>query len=697
MTLLKSINNIILILLLGVFSVSAQEVLSPLEYNTNLQFKEAYQPVGSRAVGDTLTLPLYDGFTSNSFFPNDIWLDSTPVLSVVYEDSLLGVEANGDSVFVTYALQGSDGTDSMAYFYKNGYDVFVNRNYGINPPNVGVLTFDGLDGNGFPHKHNRPNSEDTDNADFIRSKPIDLSLLTVDSGVIFAFYYQITGNGDQPNRKDTLYLEFLDSLGNWNQVWKVGGSDDELSSNDFPTTRFEYVSINFLLDNTNITTIGEANKYMHDAFQFQFRNTANLNGNNDHFHIDFVRMYEDGDSTISHFRDVSITNIPRSIIKGDYTSVPGSHLTESDFITSMDLTFNNFYYNPDTTDQDNNELSYYIQGMNWKSTTDTILITENLENQINPFKIVNTTQSIPMSVNAIANTAAIKEGDSLSVQLIYRCEATTEDIYPENNRVDFDFDFFNYYAYDDGSAEQGYGLSALNEGAKLAYEFDIKQKDKLRGLFIHFSQKNVDQSNEDFTVTVWSSIDKDNTDKSKDVILVQNELSLSPEYSQSLNGWVYYELDEPLDVEGTIYVGWQQTSKDKLNVGFDVNNNAKDKLFFNTSSYWVESNVDGAVMIRPAIGDAFTFGETASPASIEEELVTQTKIFPNPANDQIIIELSKSDLVQVTLFDMYGKLIESQSGISRFEFSSLDLPNGIYLVKVQDELHQLVQKVIVQH
>ncbi|HRP59618.1 MAG TPA: hypothetical protein PK833_04935, partial [Vicingus sp.] len=45
--------------------------------------------------------------------------------------------------------------------------------------------------------------------------------------------------------------------------------------------------------------------------------------------------------------------------------------------------------------------------------------------------------------------------------------------------------FSNYYSYDDGSAEAGYGIEGV--GAKLANQFTIKKSDTLVGIRIYFN------------------------------------------------------------------------------------------------------------------------------------------------------------------------------------------------------------------
>ena len=83
--------------------------------------------------------------------------------------------------------------------------VFVNRNYPINPPTIGVATFDGLDEFGLARDFNQPNS--TDPSDTLLSKKINLSSL---SSVYFMFYYQAKGMGDAPELQDKfVILEFL--------------------------------------------------------------------------------------------------------------------------------------------------------------------------------------------------------------------------------------------------------------------------------------------------------------------------------------------------------------------------------------------------------------------------------------------------------------------------------------------------------
>ena len=140
--------------------------------------------------------------------------------------------------------------------------VFLNRNYPINPPTLGVVTFDGLNEFGLARDFNQFNV--TDPSDTLLSKSIDLS--TVNS-VYFMFYYQAKGMGDAPEIQDKFVLEFLNDTLGWEQVW----SADYNISEDF----YKVVKV-----------INEL-RFLHDSFQFRFRNYATVSGNFDHWHLDY--------------------------------------------------------------------------------------------------------------------------------------------------------------------------------------------------------------------------------------------------------------------------------------------------------------------------------------------------------------------------------------------------------------------------
>ena len=184
-----------------------------------------------------------------------------------------------------------------------GNSVFVNNNYPINPPTIGVVTFDGLDSSGFAYDINMTNN--SGQADQLLSQEIDLS--NIDTA-FFLFFHQAQGLGDNPQQEDSLTLEFLsDSLGtkSWKKVWSVPGS-------------------NFHEFKKNVLMISDP-YFLHNSFQFRFINYATLSGNFDHWHIDYIKL-DSYFSTVdtSTLNDVSFVYQSPSFLKR-YNEMPWSH------------------------------------------------------------------------------------------------------------------------------------------------------------------------------------------------------------------------------------------------------------------------------------------------------------------------------------------------------------------------------------
>ena len=111
--------------------------------------------------------------------------------------------------------------DDFSYNYQivdrslwENSSVYVNRSYPINPPTIGVATFDGLDKKGFPRNLNAINISNP--SDTLTSNIIDISN---SSNVFFMFYFQSKGIGDTPELSDSLILELLNDNLDWERVW----------------------------------------------------------------------------------------------------------------------------------------------------------------------------------------------------------------------------------------------------------------------------------------------------------------------------------------------------------------------------------------------------------------------------------------------------------------------------------------------
>ena len=159
---------------------------------------------------------------------------------------------------------------------------FVNNGYPVAPMNWGVVTFDGLNADGYPYDFTAAPSISVP-CDTLTSKRIKMIGKGTAPGdtIYLRFYYEAQGRGNQPEPEDSLLLEFRsykDST--WLEAWSHPGY--ALSGND---TVFHRVMIPINLLDTG--------KYINNPwFQFRFRNYATPCGNLDHWHVDCVSLRE---------------------------------------------------------------------------------------------------------------------------------------------------------------------------------------------------------------------------------------------------------------------------------------------------------------------------------------------------------------------------------------------------------------------
>jgi hypothetical protein len=91
---------------------------------------------------------------------------------------------------------------------------------------------------------------------------------------------------------------------------------------------------------------------------------------------------------------------------------------------------------------------------------------------------------------------------------------------------------------------------------------------------------------------------------------------------------------------------------------------------------------------------------TATIGIKKKQEAIQLNIFPNPADNLVIIDLgSKTQSAQLQLTDISGKEVQTVSiaNTGRFDLNTSTLANGIYLLKVQTGQHSVQQKIVIVH
>lgn len=598
-----------------VASFHAQIIIEPLESNDIIKNAYLKKNTNTQAKDETpLELPFLEDFSYEGPFPSsEYW------------------------------------TDSSAY---------VNWDFPINPPSIGVATLDGFDKFGQPYS---TVFEQHGPADTLTSRKINLNYPAQDS-IYLSFFYQPKGLGNYPEFEDSLRLEFYQAnQQTWTYAWSVVGED-------FPQNFKNFKQVLIPIRDTALLT-GE--------FRFRFMNYASLHAGYDHWHIDYIRIDRGRNRVDTIFDDIAFVDRPLSLLK-DYQSMPYRHYVVNPISNMGDV----FTARLTTLRSLATSFQYQYSIFNEQHLLRDDILFEPQPNIVYR-NVLPITKEVkysydvyPVPYTTFYTDYRINSGDSN----------------PKNDSIRIFQVFSNYYAYDDGSAEERLSLVS-NGGGFVAVKFDIKKADTLRAVQFYFNQANDGPVDKPFFIFVWNS-----ANNQPGSIAYQSE-ELQPFYPEGVNRFSTYILNNPPVLnQGTYYIGWVQTSNFRLNVGFDRNINTSSKIFFNTSNSWNQLvSAQGSLMIRPLFGDA-----SDTYANIDNSLRNENFVlFPNPAQNQFSIRASQTgeyanNLIEV--FDLAGSLKLSKN----YQFGDVidcnDWSKGVYLIKLSNGKQMIKNfKLIVTH
>ena len=533
--------------------------------------------------------------------------------------------------------------------------VWINNTFGINPYSVGVATFDAIDSDGrhYPQASSLPYM-----ADCLTSQPIDLSKADSTSTYL-SFYYQPQGNGNAPEECDSLILQITSGDGVWTNLWAMAGTDLatfrskvlHLQPNRPDTLEFALVMLPIA-----------KSEYFTDKFQFRFFNYASLAGsfnpsaaiNCDHWNIDFVYLNDGRSATDTVFYDIALVEPAATILK-NYTSIPWSHYESA-------------------INTENTRLNIHIRN-HWQRT-----VKSEVRIRIKDVdRDVYLNDSVTMGTanyDAQLNTKLVFAYDDNpivhdnreSATYLFECELLTDkdELISGNNRSYTYQHFGNYYAYDDGTAENAYGVDASS--AQVAYLYTPYKADNLCGLSICFLPANpVESAADAFSICAWEN------NNGKPGRLIASTDVIRPDFGEGQNQFMEFEFSEPIAIDKSVFVGWQQASKLRLNVGWDVNRFSQSKIFYNTSGEWLPTSFSGSLMVRPIFGSMST-------DITDAESVTNILVYPNPVADVLNI-VGADNNCRVTVYSPTGKLLICANGAT---INVSHLQSGIYIVRIEN-------------
>ncbi len=524
---------------------------------------------------------------------------------------------------------------------------YHNYRYAVEPRSLGVVTFDGLDEFGYPYAIG---TSLTNTADYLHSKPLDLSPYTAADSLYFSFLVQPQGFGDVPEATDSLMLEFYaKDLDQWVWVWSMAG--DTLQP-------FKVVHIPVLNA-----------QFFEKGFQFRFRNYGALSGSLDHFHIDYVHLRPQSDVADTLFKDFAWV-YPMNTLLDTYTSVPWDHYkasTTNRMSSAVSVSIHNGSANAENNSTAG-QISYSYNGTVEAAGGMPGFILSNGALNYAPQTTYNSNHDmtpIPFDINFPGN------------EQVFRVKGTIAAQFPNlalNDTTGFYQSFSNYYSYDDGSAEAAFGPTGAQ--ARLAVQFDAYEADSLVGVALHFVPSVNDVSSKLFLISVWS-----NENGHPGQLLYEDDVFFPrmPTYGNDRDVFInYFFADtQKVSVPASFFIGWRQLDPERLNLGLDRNIDHSNKVQYSVDGgfTWYTSPFEGSAMLRPIFSTALDASlGIHSPLS---ETPTWS-CYPNPSAGEVHVVVPqqfKNQLIQI--INLQGQVVGQADGLI---INTEALPDGIYML-----------------
>lgn len=593
---------------------------------------------------------------------------TTTVYPPYYIFDTIGIPDIPDTIWIV----GPDITQSAArQFFAHAatpgtywIDDYAYHNYRFakNPWSIGVMTFDGIDNKGYPYQMGTTLKGV---ADYLTSKPINLSSSSPSDSIYLTFLYQKQGLGDIPEAGDSLILEFYDVTAKvWRWQWSTnGGAVEEFKLAHIPVKNPAYFT---------------------DAFQFRFKNYGGLSGALDHFHIDYVNLRNFSGYQDTLIEDFAISYPTVTLLK-DYTSVPWDHYQNNPagkMSTEVPLVVRNSYLNggANITSAGGGRIDVKYNNILEGSVTlnGQSIVNYHPVNQPIPDYQPRTTYESTHDISSYQFDHT-KAGTQQRFTIETIVSVPVGSNYLPNDTTYSEQLFSNYYAYDDGSAELAYGPQGAQ--SRLAIKYTPYEADSVIGAMIHFVPTVNNVTGKLFQLTIWN----DNGGIPGSIIYEDNAFNLrQPSYGYGKNAFIKYFTEDTVKVPvtGTFYIGWRQLDALRLGVGLDQNTDKHENTYYSLDGgvNWEQSQIPGSVMIRPIFSTSMDPELGVKP--IIKELVELT-IYPNPSNGQFNVQSSYGDTGEIHVFSIMGELILSTTEQS-FDLSRQ--PDGMYLIKSSVDL-----------
>ena len=537
----------------------------------------------------------------------------------------------------------------------------VNNRLAVKPLTRGSVSLDGLLSNGLSYS---PLATDYGPTDTLTSLPIDLSGRSAASQLYLSYAWQagsIIGGGHANNGavRVSLELQFLTSAGQWVAQWR------QLSTGRRTPFRQRTQAV-------------ADPRYLHSAFQFRFLATGDRTSSSDVWGLDYIKLDANRSPADTTYVDLAIGAGLSSPLRR-FTAMPAYQFNA--VADTAELSRNLF------TDIVNlNSSASAPAPINWLGTVREtggafsgtwLRFGRSLPNgQFRRDTIRGDARRAPVPPRP--GPRRLRYTLALNTQEVNR-------LTQPNDTTTRTAELSDYYAYDDGTPELAFGLSANPIGQQLlAVRFDLNRPDQVWA--IRIAPIFFGTGNRSFTAKVWAD---NNGQPGQELASVTTTLR-----NPLPAGQVFVEVPfrTSVPVTGTFYVGYAQAAAGNfLQYGVDLNNTrpGDNYLFQNLGQAWEavainpntqnRTNYPGALLLRPVMTDNQTVVTAARAGSAAS---AQFTLYPNPAHGLVAIEGPAFATARV--FDALGRLRQVQPAApSGPRTLPLDgLAPGVYLVQL---------------
>ena len=475
---------------------------------------------------------------------------------------------------------------------------------------------------------------------------------------------------------DSVFTTVADTT--WYHIWSVPGQSlvDFMTENDgqpFKQVMIPIVDVN----------------YFREDFYFRFYNYASIansshpteRSNEDNWNLDFVYL-----------------NLHRNINDTDYPMLAFSGQRPSFFNRYQSIPYRQYRANPNSAIRENLALDIAnLDGIdheaNYYYTVRQIGGGQSYERHLDPVTIHPYRESGYLECPEFGGESPacpyVNElfalnmwYDSVSYEVCHYVYDSTNTP-PLVDSLVYRTGMYNYYAYDDGIPELGYGLSVA--GGRFAVRFDLADYDTIQGVQMLFNRTYHDANNKYFDIVVWKD---ENGKPGAEIYRLSNQ---RPQWHEQPYRFGYYKFDETVTSSGTFYIGIVQGSNGLINIGLDATLNTSQYNFVNVNGSWQPSSMPGTLMIRPVVGSDYYIGVEENGPSTDSGTLA---VYPNPVRQTLHVE-GDFEGALTAIYDLTGRQV--YQGEYRPEIAVNGLKNGLYFIRiVTTEGQVLTQKFIIE-